>query len=177
MKNWVLLGLVWLLTSCMGVPANVKVVEGVDAKQYLGTWYEIARLDHRFERGMENVTANYENQADGSIKVTNKAYDTAKKEWGNIVGKAYFVEAQNADKTYVGKLKVSFFGPFYGAYNIIALDKANYQHVMICGPSKDYLWILARTPELADSTKQALIDQAKTLGFATDKLIFVKQAK
>lgn len=173
MKNWLLLGLLWLLTSCMGVPANVKVVEGVDAKQYLGTWYEIARLDHRFERGMENVTANYENQADGSIKVTNKAYDAAKKEWANIVGKAYFVEAQNADKTYVGKLKVSFFGPFYGAYNIIALDKANYQHVMICGPSKDYLWILARTPKLAETTKQALIDQAKSLGFATNKLIFV----
>jgi len=175
MRNNFLATLLLLLTSCMGVPDNVKVINGVDAKQYLGTWYEIARLDHSFERGLEDVTANYELQKSGEIKVTNKGYDTAKKEWKDAIGKAYFVEKPNADGTQLGKLKVSFFGPFYGAYNIIALDKNSYQHVMICGPNKDYLWILSRTPKLADSTKQQLVSQAKEMGFATDKLIFVNQ--
>ncbi|OYZ07465.1 MAG: hypothetical protein B7Y32_02835, partial [Methylophilales bacterium 16-45-7] len=103
-----------LLSSCMGVPDNVKVVQSVDANQYLGSWYEIARLDHSFERGLEQVTASYSKNADGSIKVINRGYHPEKKEWKEAEGKAYFVDAPNADGTYVGKLKVSFFGPFYG---------------------------------------------------------------
>lgn len=166
----------FLLCSCMGTPDNVKIINNVDANQYLGTWYEIARLDHSFERGLDNVTAHYELREDGGIKVTNKGYNIAKKEWETAEGKAYFVEAPNADKTYLGKLKVSFFGPFYGAYNIIALDKTYYKYVMICGPNKDYLWILSRTSEPTYPIKEALVAKAKELGFATDKLIFVKQA-
>lgn len=162
-----------LLSACMGVPDNVKVVQSVNASQYLGTWYEIARLDQSFERGLEKISATYSLKADGGIKVLNRGFNVAKNEWKEAEGKAYFVDAPNADKTNTGKLKVSFFGPFYGAYNIIALD-ANYQHVMICGPDKSYLWILSRTPQLAESIKQELIAQAKALGFATDKLIFVK---
>ena len=162
-----------LLSACMGVPENVKVVQSVNASQYLGTWYEIARLDQSFERGLEKISATYSLKADGGIKVLNRGFNVAKNEWKEAEGKAYFVDAPNADKTNTGKLKVSFFGPFYGAYNIIALD-ANYQHVMICGPDKSYLWILSRTPQLAESIKQELIAQAKALGFATDKLIFVK---
>ena len=162
-----------LLSACMGVPDNVKVVQSVNASQYLGTWYEIARLDQSFERGLEKISATYSLKADGGIKVLNRGFNVAKNEWKEAEGKAYFVDAPNADKTNTGKLKVSFFGPFYGAYNIIALD-ANYQHMMICGPDKSYLWILSRTPQLAESIKQELIAQAKALGFATDKLIFVK---
>ena len=162
-----------LLSACMGVPDNVKVVQSVNASQYLGTWYEIARLDQSFERGLEKISATYSLKADGGIKVLNRGFNVAKNEWKEAEGKAYFVDAPNADKTNTGKLKVSFFGPFYGAYNIIALD-VNYQHVMICGPDKSYLWILSRTPQLAESIKQELIAQAKALGFATDKLIFVK---
>jgi apolipoprotein D and lipocalin family protein len=168
-----LLILVLLLTACMGVPENVKVVESVNASQYLGTWYEIARLDHSFERGLDKVTATYSVKDDGGIKVLNRGFNGAKNEWKEAEGKAYFVDAPNADKTNTGKLKVSFFGPFYGAYNIIALD-ANYQHVMICGPDKSYLWILSRTPKLAEPVKQALVAQAKAYGFATDTLIYVK---
>ena len=163
----------FLLTACMGVPDNVKVVERVNPSQYLGTWYEIARLDHSFERGLEKVSATYSLKDDGGIKVLNRGFNVKKNEWSEAEGSAYFVDAPNADKTNTGKLKVSFFGPFYGAYNIIALD-ANYQHVMICGPDKTYLWILARKPQLADPIKQELIAQAKALGFATDKLIYVK---
>ncbi len=174
MKKIALLAL-FLLSSCMGVPENVEIVDGVNAEQYLGTWYEIARLDHSFERGLDNVTAQYAQNADGSIKVINRGYHREDKKWNEAIGKAYFIEKPNADKTYLGKLKVSFFGPFYGAYNIIALDKVYYNYVMICGPNKDYLWILSRTPELSYPIKQELVSQAKALGFATDKLIYVNQ--
>jgi apolipoprotein D and lipocalin family protein len=163
----------FLLTACMGLPDNVKVVERVNASQYLGTWYEIARLDQSFERGLEKITATYTAKDDGGIKVLNRGFNVAKNEWKEAEGKAYFVDAPNADKTNTGKLKVSFFGPFYGAYNIITLD-ANYQHVMICGPDKSYLWILSRAPKLAQPIKQALVAQAKAYGFETGKLIYVK---
>ena len=165
--------IVALLSACMGVPDNVKVVDNFVANQYLGTWYEIARLDQSFERGLEKISATYTAKDDGSIKVVNRGFQVAKNEWKEAVGKAYFVDPPNANKTNTGKLKVSFFGPFYGAYNIIALD-VNYQHVMICGPDKSYLWILSRTPQLAEPIKRDLIAKAKALGFATDKLIYVK---
>ena len=174
MKKLLLLVLL-LLNSCMGVPENVEIVDGVKPEQYLGTWYEISRLDHSFERGLDNVTAHYEQNADGSIKVINRGYNREDKKWDEAIGKAYFIEKPNADNTYLGKLKVSFFGPFYGAYNIIALDKVYYNYVMICGPGKDYLWILSRTPELTYPIKQELVSQANALGFATDKLIYVNQ--
>ena len=172
----------FLLTSCGGeMPQAAKdsVVQSVDANQYLGTWYEIARLDHTFERGLEQVTANYSLEKDGSIKVINKGYNTEKKVWKEAIGKAKFVDVANSDGTRTGRLKVSFFGPFYGAYNIIALekykDKPSYSYALISG-GQDYLWILSRTPQLAEPVKQELVEKAKTLGYATDKLIFVKQA-
>jgi apolipoprotein D and lipocalin family protein len=164
-----------LITSCMGVPENIKVVESIDANQYLGTWYEIARLDHSFERNLEKVTATYSLREDGSIKVINRGLNSKTNEWKEAEGKAYFVDPPNADKTNTGKLKVSFFGPFYGAYNIMVLDKPYYNYVMICGPDKSYLWILARTPQLTYPIKQHLIAQAKELGFDTEKLIHVPQ--
>lgn len=164
-----------VLSSCMGTPANIKVVDNIDANQYLGTWYEIARLDHSFERGLENVTATYSMRDDGGIKVINRGYDGKKQKWSEAEGKAYFLTPPNADNTHLGKLKVSFFGPFYGAYNIIALDKPYYNYVMICGPDKSYFWILSRTPQLSYPIKQELIAQAKNLGFATEQLIYVNQ--
>ncbi len=173
MSNILILLIVALLSACMGVPDNVKVVDNIVANQYLGTWYEIARLDQSFERGLEKISATYTAKGDGSIEVVNRGFQVAKNEWKEAVGKAYFVDPPNANKTNTGKLKVSFFGPFYGAYNIIALD-VNYQHVMICGPDKSYLWILSRTPQLAEPIKRDLITKAKVLGFATDKLIYVK---
>lgn len=159
-----------LLTACTGTPEGVKVVSGFEADKYLGTWYEIVRLDHSFERGLEQVSATYSIREDGGIKVINRGYDPSKKEWNEAVGKAYFVEAPD-----VGKLKVSFFGPFYGAYNIIELDKTRYEYAMICGPDKSYLWILSRTPQLSFPVKAQLIAKAKELGFDTDKFIYVAQ--
>jgi apolipoprotein D and lipocalin family protein len=179
MKNFKLLILsVFLVTSCvkeMPPAAKEAVEQNVDANQYLGTWYEIARLDHSFERGLEQVTADYSLEKDNSIKVVNRGYKTETKEWKEAIGKALFVDAANADGTRTGRLKVSFFGPFYGAYNIIELDKPYYNYAMVSG-GQDYLWILSRTPQLTYPIKQELTARAKHLGYATDKLIFVKQA-
>lgn len=176
-RHFFVLGLLLVaLTGCLGQPKNVEVVQHVDANQYLGTWYEIARLDHSFERGLEKVTATYEPREDGGIKVINRGFNRTTNEWEEAIGKAYFIEPPNGDGSRTGKLKVSFFGPFYGAYNIIALDQNYYNYVMICGPNLEYLWILARTPQLTYPIKQELISQAKALGFATDQLIHVPQA-
>ena len=172
--------LILILTICLSacaseMPAGIQVVDGVNAQQYLGTWYEIARLDHSFERNLDQVTATYSLREDGGIKVLNRGFNTQKKEWSDAEGKAYFTEPVNKDGTYMGKLKVSFFGPFYGPYHIIALDKTQYNYVMVTS-GKDYLWILSRTPQLTYPIKQELMSQAKALGFATENLIFVKQA-
>ncbi len=167
------------LASCMTeMPQAAKesVVQSVNAKQYLGTWYEIARLDHSFERGLEQVTANYSLKKDSSIKVVNRGYKIETKQWKEAIGKAMFVDAANSNGTRTGRLKVSFFGPFYGDYNIIALDKPDYNYALVSG-GQDYLWILSRTPQLSQPIKQELIARAKLLGFATDKLIFVNQTK
>lgn len=158
---------VLLLQACSQLPENIEPVTDFDVNRYLGTWYEIARLDHSFERGLQQVTAEYSLRDDGGIKVVNRGFDTQKQEWDEATGKAYFV----GDKD-VGQLKVSFFGPFYGGYNIIALDEA-YQYAMVCGPDRSYLWILARTPDLDQSIVENLVKAAGGLGFATQELIYV----
>lgn len=161
--------IVILLSGCTGIPEGITAVDGFDINRYLGTWYEIARLDHRFERGLENISATYTLREDGGVDVLNKGWDVKAGEWHDAHGKAYFVE--QADK---GRLKVSFFGPFYGGYNIIELDKMDYAYSMITGPDRSYFWILSRTKQLPEATLQALIGRAKALGFATDQLIFAK---
>lgn len=161
--------IVILLTSCTGIPEGITAVDGFEINRYLGTWYEVARLDHRFERGLDNISATYTLRGDGGVDVLNKGRDIKTGGWNEVQGKAYFVE--QPDK---GRLKVSFFGPFYGGYNIFELDKKDYAYSMVAGPDRSYFWILSRTKKLPEATLQALIDRAKTLGFATDKLIFAK---
>jgi len=161
-------GLSLLLSACTGIPEGVKPVSGFELDRYLGTWYEIARLDHSFERGLSDVTAEYSLREDGGVKVINSGYNAEDKKRQTAEGKAYFIEQPD-----IGRLKVSFFGPFYGAYNIIALDKKDYRYVMIAGNTRDYLWILARTPNLETEMLQSLVDQAKTLGFPTQDLIYL----
>ncbi len=162
--------LVTLLTGCTGIPEGITAVDGFDVNRYMGTWYEVARLDHRFERGLENISATYALRDDGGVDVLNKGWDVKVGEWHEAQGKAYFVE--QSDK---GRLKVSFFGPFYGGYNIIALDKNTYSYSMIVGPDRSYFWILSRTKQLPEATLKALVEQAKSLGFATEELIYVAQ--
>ena len=160
---------VLFLAGCVGAPEHIQPVERFELNKYLGTWYEIARLDHSFERGLEQVTANYSLRDDGGVKVINKGFNPNKNKWKQAEGKAYFVGEPD-----IGQLKVSFFGPFYGGYNIIELDKANYQYSLVCGPNLSYLWILARDPQLDKAIVDKLVAKAKSLGFATDKLIYVR---
>ena len=157
-----------LQSGCTGVPEGVQVVTEFKLDRYLGTWYEIARLDHSFERGMTNVTAEYSMRDDGGVRVVNQGYDVPKGEWNEAIGKAYFVGDSD-----VGQLKVSFFGPFYGGYNIIELDKDQYQYALVVGPDRSYLWILARSPELNQDVLSALVSKAEQLDFPTDELIYV----
>lgn len=154
--------------GCARVPEGVEVITGFELSRYLGTWYEIARLDHRFERGMSNVTAEYSLRDDDGVRVVNQGYNVAKGEWSKATGKAYFVGDPD-----VGQLKVSFFGPFYGGYNIIELDKDHYQYALISGPNRDYLWILARSPAMDPEILKDLVDKARRLNFPTDELIYV----
>jgi apolipoprotein D and lipocalin family protein len=167
-KLFKLLLLLICLSGCTSLPENIKPVSGFELDRYLGKWYEIARLDHSFERGMNKVTADYSMREDGGVKVINRGYYTEKKEWDEAEGKAYFVGEPT-----VGQLKVSFFGPFYGGYNIIELDKENYQYSLVAGPGLNYLWILARTPKLEQSIIVELVKKAHELGFPVKDLIYV----
>ncbi|MBB5020789.1 lipocalin family protein [Desulfurispira natronophila] len=156
------------LLGCTGVPKGAVVVDDFELESYLGTWYEIARFDHSFERGLDNVRARYELREDGGIDVVNRGYKRDEGRWKEARGKAYF-----HGKSHVGRLKVSFFGPFYSSYNIIALDE-HYQYAMIAGPSHKYFWILAREPQLPKETLQQLQEQAILMGFNMDQLIMVR---
>lgn len=166
---WFLM-IAFLFTGCVGVPKGVKPVQGFELNRYLGRWYEIARLDHSFERGMSHVTADYSLREDGGVRVLNRGYSEKKREWKSAEGKAYFVK--KPDQAY---LKVSFFGPFYGSYVIFELDHRDYQYAVISGPNKSYLWILARKPEIDLELKNRLISQAADLGFETARLVFPDQ--
>ena len=168
MKNLLVLSFI-LLTGCVGIPEDVKPVSNFKLERYLGKWYEIARLDHSFERGLSRVTASYSMRKDGGVKVINRGYSAEKNSWKEAEGKAFFVEKNN-----LGYLKVSFFGPFYGSYIVFDLDHENYQYSIVSGPDKSYLWILSRSPKINENTKSMLIKRAKELGFDTSKLIYVE---
>lgn len=161
------------LASCTTAPPDgVRPVSGFDINRYLGQWYEIARLDHAFERGMSDVHATYVLQDDGSVKVINRGYDTLRQGWREAIGRALFTGDSS-----VASLKVSFFGPFYGGYHVIALDQKDYRWSLVAGPDRDYLWILARDRTLSVEVREQLVRQAQALGFATDKLIWVAQTQ
>ena len=160
-----------LLAGCVAVPDGIQPVSGFQAERYLGTWYEIARLDHGFERGMSRVTAEYRQRDDGGIAVVNRGYLADSKTWKQADGKAYFVQSPD-----IGYLKVSFFGPFYGSYVVFELDEKDYRHALVAGPDRSYLWLLARSPTLDAATRERLVARAKAAGFDTSKLIFVDQS-
>lgn len=165
------LALLTLLTGCTGIPDGIHSVRNFQADRYLGTWYEIARLDHRFERGLSDITATYSQRKDGGLDVLNRGWDAAKGEWREAQGRAYFLDTAD-----VASLKVSFFGPFYGGYHVFALD-ADYRWAMISGPSRDYLWMLSRQPNLDPVTLATLREEASRAGFDTQALIIPTHAK
>lgn len=151
------------------MPQSVQPVQGFDLNRYMGKWYEIARLDHPFERGLNQVTAQYELLPDGTVSVTNRGYSSHDNEWKEATGKAKFVDSENQ-----GYLKVSFFGPFYGSYVIFELDQTDYQYAFVSGPDTDYLWLLSRTPDISKDIVSKFLTVAEAKGFDTSELIFVK---
>ena len=157
----------YFLSGCLAVPDGIEPVDNFELNRYLGDWYEIARLDHSFERGLEAVKADYSLRDDGGIRVINSGRDSKSQVAQQAEGRAYFVEEPN-----LGHLKVSFFGPFFGSYVIFELDE-NYQYAFIAGNNRDYLWLLARTPEVSEELIDQFISRASLLGFDTSQLIFV----
>ena len=162
--------LLLFLSGCLGMPDSVHPVKEFALNKYLGKWYEIARLDHSFERGLNRVTAEYSLRDDGGVRVTNKGFSIKKNKWKEAEGKAFFVRGQDE-----GYLKVSFFGPFYGSYVIFELDKENYQYAFVSSYNNSYLWLLARSPNVSKELVDRFVKKSKALGFDTDGLIFVEQ--
>jgi len=168
-----LLFFIFLSAGCtVSIPDGVQPVTGIDKNRYLGRWYEIARLNHRFERDLEAVTATYTLRDDGRIGVANRGFNIEDQDWETVSASAAFL-----DDPAVGRLKVRFFGIFYGGYNIIELDKDNYQYAMVCGDNRNVLWILARTPVIDKTMQTMLVEKARAMGFAVNELIWVDQAR
>lgn len=161
----------FLISSCKTIPNNAVAVKPFDLSKYLGKWYEMARIDFKFEKGLNNVTATYSLNENGSVKVDNKGFDYVKNEWKNSVGKAKFVGSEDE-----AKLKVSFFGPFYSGYNVIAIDKS-YKYALVAGKNTNYLWILSREKQLPESVKKDYLAIASKIGYNVDRLIWVEHNK
>lgn len=170
MKNFTLLLTTLCLSGCLGMPQTIQPVQPFKLDKYLGKWYEIARLDHSFERGLTQVTAQYSMRSDGGVSVVNRGYSISSNEWEQAEGKAYFVNSENE-----GYLKVSFFGPFYGSYVVFELEQENYDYAFVSGPNNDYLWLLSRKPEVSAAVKVKFEQLATEHGFDVDQLIYVQQ--
>ena len=166
-RRFLLLLLCGGLAACTEIPPGLTAVRGFAVDRYLGTWYEAARLDHRFERGLSNVSATYTLQTDGSLRVVNRGYDADRKHWKEALGRAESIGAPD-----LGSLQVSFFGPFYGGYHVVELDP-DYHWAIVAGPSRDYLWLLTRTQHAPTELVDRMIESAARLGFPTERLIRV----
>ena len=158
-----------LFAGCTSIRTGLQAVQGFSVERYLGTWYEIARLDHRFERGLSDVSARYTRNPDGSLQVINRGYDAANGRWKEAVGRAEFTGDPDT-----ASLKVSFFGPFYGGYHVVALDPG-YRWAIVSGPSRDYLWLLSRDRHPPEADIQRMQSEARARGLVTSGLIRVSQ--
>ena len=157
------------LGACTGIPEGIEPVTGFDQQRYLGSWHEVARLDHSFERGLTQVSAQYSIRDDGAIRVLNRGLDNEIGEWSEAEGVAKFVGSSD-----VAHLKVSFFGPFYGSYIVFELGD-DYEYAFVSGFNTDYLWLLSRTPDVSDVLKADFIARAVEFGFDADELIWLGQ--
>jgi len=162
--------LCFTLVGCLGMPDKVEPVSNFEIERYLGKWYEIARLDHSFERGLTKVTAEYSLRDDGGINVKNRGLSVADNTWSEADGRAYSVTNSSE-----GYLKVSFFRPFYSSYVIFGLDQLDYQYAFVSGPDLSYLWLLSRTPQVSEAIIKEFIEKSEFIGFDTTDLIMVDQ--
>ena len=160
----------FLGTSCQtkNKIMDLTTVKELEIEKYLGTWYEIARFDHKFERNLQGVTATYSMREDGKIKVINQGFENS------LNGKMSRAEGKAKLTDEPGKLKVSFFWIFYGDYFVLELEE-NYQWVLVGSSSDKYLWILSRTPKLEQDVINQILEKAKERGYDTSKLIWVEQ--
>ena len=167
MKKFFLMAcLASLFASCDSAPkVDNSTVSSVDLNRYLGSWYEIARFDHSFERGLDYAMAKYTLRNDGKIDVLNTGIKDGRAKDAKGIAKTTGVP---------GLLRVSFFGPFFGDYRIMMLDE-DYQYVLVGGSNHKFLWILSRAPQLEDSTKTLILAEAERRGYDTQNLIWVKQ--
>ena len=164
-----ILGFIVGISSYPLIPKRVEAVKDFDQKKYLGTWYEIARLDYKWEKGLDHVTATYSLNDNGSVRVDNKGYDAKKSRWKESIGRA-----KPAGDSTEARLKVSFFGPFYASYNVVAIDK-DYQYALVIGGKTNYMWLLSREKTMPEIIKLQYLQKAKELGVQTDRLIWVNQ--
>lgn len=177
MKKNILLGAVFsigfvaLITSCASIPKNAKPVQNFDLNKYLGSWYEIARFDFRFEKDLDNVMAQYSLNNKGNVNVVNSGYNFKKEKWVSAEGVAKFRGDKNS-----AALKVSFFGPFYSGYNVIALDE-DYKYALVAGKDLKYLWILSREKSIPEDIKAEYLKIAQEVGYDTSELIWVEHNK
>lgn len=151
------------------VKSKVKVVEHFDLDRYLGKWYEIARLDFKWEKNLSQVTANYSKNNDGSIAVNNQGFDDKKNKWKQSIGKAKPIDSPKK-----AALKVSFFGPFYSGYHVVKIDQ-DYRYALIFGDNLDYMWILSREKTIPEAIKLAYLEYARKSGYAIENLVWTKQ--
>lgn len=155
-------------SGCTDIPEGVQAVSGFKPERYTGKWYEIARLYFKYEKNMNNTSAHYSINDDGSISVVNRGYNYIKKEWNEARGTAHLMSPDG-----IGRLKVSFFGPFYGGYNIIALDP-EYRYSLVTGNSKKQLWLLSRSKSIPADVKRKFLKTASDYGYRIDQLIWVE---
>lgn len=157
--------------SCSSLQKGAVAVTNFDKGRYLGKWYEIARLDFKYERGLNNTSAEYTLNENGTIRVENRGYNYKEGKWRVAIGKAKFVKSES-----VAMLKVSFFGPFYGGYNVIAIDP-EYKYSLVSGSSLKYLWILSREKSIPDDIREKYLKIAEGIGYKTSDLIWVEHNK
>ncbi len=159
--------LAYAIFSCSnGVKTNNNAVKDFKIEKYLGKWYEIARYDHSFERGCENVSANYSLKENNKIKIVNKCIKNDKEKIAKATG--YFLKSKD-----IAHLKVTFFWPFYGNYKVIYIDK-NYENAIIDGGTYDYFWILSRNKNPDQRILEFLIKKAQIFGYKKEQMIFAK---
>ena len=154
------------LSACDATEIDNSTLKSVDLNRYVGRWYEIAKFDHIFERGLDFAMANYTLREDGKIDVLNTGVKDGRAKDAKGIAKTTNIS---------GLLKVSFFGPFYSDYRILMLD-TNYQYALVGGSNENFLWILSRTPQLDDATRSLILAEAEKRGYNTSKLVWVKQA-
>lgn len=169
---WLLVSIVLMgVSSCATIPEGAVAVQPFDKEKYLGKWYEIARIDFKFEKDLNNTTATYSLNDNGTIKVDNEGYNTKKEKWTQVIGKAKFIGAED-----IAMLKVSFFGPFYAGYNVIAIDE-EYQYAMVTGKNLKYLWFLSREPTIPEEIKNKYLKIAEEIGYDTADLNWIDHNK